>query len=330
MRTLAFDTAVLPPRDRLPTFRKGAANYQVDAVGDPLQFSSRWRLLQLGDLNAIRSSTTPVRYRRDRAMIEADGEDRVAIHYYISGSSEGVLGDDQITAVPGCATVWDLSHPLDLHSKIATELLIVTLPRYMLDEMFSVPMYGCVLGPSPQLALAADQLLWLIDHAEDLPDDGAPHYGRAVRDLFAVAMHPVLQSASETPDPAAEPLFRRMCKLIDEAADRTFNEAAVASALDAPLAEVRRTADRFGGLPLLIERRRLLAAYRLLCDPGVAEPVSAIADRCGFSDPSRFSRLFREVFQATPSDLRRFRVGRLPQWAGAYHVEKDYGTFLTR
>lgn len=104
----------------------------------------------------------------------------------------------------------------------------------------------------------------------------------------------------------------------------------IAQQLAVPTTVVRNTADRFGGLDALVERRRLLAAYRLLRNPDETASIAAIAWRCGFSDPSRFSHRFRQVFSASPTDLRRFRHGTLPKWAGAYHAEKDYGPLISQ
>ena len=83
-----------------------------------------------------------------------------------------------------------------------------------------------------------------------------------------------------------------------------------------------------GGLALLAERRRLFAAYRLLCSPRETHTVEEIALRCGFSSLPQFSRRFRSAFHTSARDLRRFGRGRLPIWAGAYPVEQLYGSLI--
>ncbi|RYF40435.1 MAG: AraC family transcriptional regulator [Cytophagaceae bacterium] len=128
---------------------------------------------------------------------------------------------------------------------------------------------------------------------------------------------------------ASVPLFLRMCRLIDAQPDRNFDEAEIAVELHADMAAVRAVTMVCGSLDELVERRRLLAAYRLLCDPSEAAPIATIAWRCGFRSTSRFNRVFRDVFHATPKDLRRFRRANLPKWAGAYHVERKYGALIS-
>lgn len=54
-----------------------------------------------------------------------------------------------------------------------------------------------------------------------------------------------------------------------------------------------------------VRARRLEACRRDLCDPALAhETISEIARRWGLPNPAHFSRVFRETYGCTPSDLR--------------------------
>lgn len=330
MDVVRFNVAALPPEHRLAAFAAGAKDFQVAAAGDPAHFSTEWHLLKLGDVNAIHSHISPISYRRTRAMIEADGEDRVAVHCYLAGASAGTLDGQPVAVVPGGAMVWDLASPLDVAAETPLEVLIVTLPRHLLTEVLPLASYSCALPPSPELALVTAQIRFMFEHAADLPEDGAAYIGRALRDLVVVAMLPVLGGPDVAEDWVDMPLFRRVCDVIDEDPGRDLTESEVAEQLDVDVDLLLRTADRFGGWPLVVERRRLLSAYRLLCDPSEAAPVSSIAWRCGFDDVSRFHRRFRDVFHASPGRLRQYRYGHLPRWAGAYHIESQYDRLRER
>ncbi|MFV6028859.1 helix-turn-helix domain-containing protein [Streptomyces sp. NPDC056264] len=51
------------------------------------------------------------------------------------------------------------------------------------------------------------------------------------------------------------------------------------------------------------------AACRLLASPRhAALPVSAVAARCGFTNPSHFTRRLRAAYGTTPSEWRRHRT----------------------
>lgn len=59
-----------------------------------------------------------------------------------------------------------------------------------------------------------------------------------------------------------------------------------------------------GGVIRYIQRQRLRAIHAALSDPNEERPIAAIAEACGFYEPSTFSRTFRREFGATPSDVR--------------------------
>ncbi len=64
-------------------------------------------------------------------------------------------------------------------------------------------------------------------------------------------------------------------------------------------------------------RLRLERARELLCDPRFADlPVSEIAARCGFADPSHFARRFRWHFAEAPLQARRSAATLRPSALG--------------
>lgn len=124
------------------------------------------------------------------------------------------------------------------------------------------------------------------------------------------------------------PLLQRIVDLMDAqlSTERTID--AIAAKLGVDPLKVTDVAEHFGGLSLLAERRRLLGAYRMLCDVRETDTVSMIAHRCGFSSLPQFSRRFSSVFRTSASDLRRYGRSHLPSWAGAYQVEKLYSALI--
>ena len=328
MQLITFDTDSVAPAERLATFRAGAPNFRIDPLTEPSDFFARWRLLKLGDVNLIRSWIAPVRYRRDAALIERDGEDRVTIHVRLAGAERGTIDDEEIEAPPGAASVWDLARPLDLSCDTDSGIVILTIPRPMLRDQFGSDRIGGTLMPSAALSLATGEALRLLHRADDLPAAGAPFYGRALRDLFVAAMMPACRS-TDRGRPTAPPLLSRICALIDADLTTPPEADSLAEMFGMADAAVQRTLVKAGGMAALTERRRLLAAYRLLTDPAETASISVIARRCGFADMPRFSRSFRAVFHASASELRRHQGSHLPAWAGAYHVEQSYRALMT-
>ncbi len=328
MPPLTFTTDAVPAEQRLTLFRAGASSYQVDALDDPLGFAARWRVLRLGDLNGLVATVTPVSYLRTAERIAFDGEDRLVFFHVRAGRAHGMLDGVPVDVGQGGAMVWDLSRPLDMRAPGGLSVQAVTLPRFMVEEVMPGVTLSGVIAPSPALALATGHLAFLFDQADALPDDATPFQGRALRDMLAMAMRPLYLDRGGDPSPA--PVLQRIVDHLDRRPAGDWTVALLADALSLSPAEVDGTVERFGGLDDLVERRRLLAAYRLLCDPAETAAVSVIAARCGFTDMPRFSRRFRAVFHTTATDLRLHHRGYLPEWAGAYHLEVSYGALRAR
>lgn len=328
MRPLHFSTGTVPPEQRLDLFRLGARAYQVDTPGDPLAFAADWRVLALGDANAVHAHVSPLIYRRTRERIAADGENRLVFFHIRQGRSIGMLDDRPVLLGPGDAMIWDLSCPLEMHSPDGVETEVVTLPRFMVDEVMPGATLSGVIPASPALTLVVEHFHFLFDRAGDLPDEAAPFQGRALRDMLAMAMQPLYRTRVAGADEWTGPVLQRIIERIDHDLRGMHDPAALATGLSLTVGEVVATLTRFGGVDGLVEQRRLLAAYRLLSNPAETGSVSVIADRCGFTDMPHFSRRFRAVFHTTASDLRLHHRAHLPVWAGAYHIERNYGAMV--
>lgn len=324
MRPLRFSTGTVPPGQRLDLFRLGARSYQVDALGDPLDFAADWRVLALGDANAVHAHVSPLRYRRTRERIAADGENRLVFFHIRQGRCTGMLDDVPVALGPGDAMIWDLACPLEMSSPEGVETEAVTLPRFMVDEVMPGVTLSGVIAPSPALTLTVEHLAFLFDRAGDLPDEAAPFQGRALRDMLAMAMQPLYRARSAGAERHTGPLLQRIVDRIDRELRGQHDPALLGASLSLSVDEVATTVARFGGIDELVERRRLLAAYRVLSDPAETAAISVIAARCGFTDMPHFSRRFRAVFHTTATDLRLHHRAHLPVWAGAYHLELNY------
>lgn len=67
-----------------------------------------------------------------------------------------------------------------------------------------------------------------------------------------------------------------------------------------------------GGVQHYIRRQRLEACHARLRDGTNRGSIAEIASRMGFDDPSQFSRVFRQEFGATPSEVRAAEAGAFP------------------
>lgn len=327
MDVLPFSTDSLPQADRLAAFRRGATDFRVDAIGDPLAFAAQWRLLVTGEINLIESRISPVHYRRTRDDIAADGKDRVAVLMILGGEVVGTINDQPIRVGPGDAMVFDLLRPLDTRAAGPLHTLIATMPRFILEEVLPLPLERSSMGASAELALAVAQIRYLLGHAAGIGAESGMFHGLAVCDLIARALLPATGNV-EGERERATPLLARVHEIIDARLLDPPPLRTVAEALGTTADAVRAITERAGSWSRLIEQRRLIAAYRLLCLSGGALSIGAIAARSGFGSGAHFSRRFRQAFGAAPSDVRARHLGDLPAWAGSYHVAVAYRELL--
>lgn len=322
-----FDTAVLPVAERFPRFAAASPSYRIEVLGDPAAFAAQCVAWRLGDVNIMRARISPVRYRRLPEQIERDGADRLVLFHLTAGRSEGVLDGQPLALGAGDTMLWDLARPLDIGSPDGVETEAVTLPRFLLDDVLPGATWSGRLAASPALTLLLSHLRFLLDHADDVPAAAHAFQGRALRDLIVAAHDPA--GRARTADDRTVPLLQRLLERIDRAPATDWTLPALAAQLGSTPALLTALVDRFGGVEAVVERRRLLAAYRMLGDPAESAAISVIAARCGFTNMPRFSRQFNAAFRTSPRDLRVHHRAELPDWAGAHHLDRAYAAILT-
>jgi AraC-like DNA-binding protein len=323
---LHFDTGVLPAEQRLPIFAASSPSYTIEAVGDPLAFSAQCVAARIGEVNVMRARISPVRYRRTPAQIERDGEDRLVLFYILAGRSAGTIDGRPVAVGPGEAMIWDLSRPLDITSLDGVDTEAITLPRFMVEEVMPGASVGGPLTASPAMAMVVAHLRFLLDHAGEMPAATLPFQARALRDMVVTAHYPTART--RTGDDRTVPMLQRLFGRIDRQPGANWDIAALAAAVGGTVPTLCALLDRFGGVEAVVERRRLLAAYRMLCDPAENANISVIAARCGFTNMPRFSRQFHAAFRTSARDLRTHHRAELPTWAGAYHLDRAYAAIM--
>lgn len=163
--------------------------------------------------------------------------------------------------------------------------------------------------------LVSSFLVGLADELEDDCTGGADgvRLSTAVLDLLTVALAGRLASGSAVPAESHRgALLTRVYAFIDEHLDDpglSPGEIAAAHHISTRyLHKLFETEDTT--VVEWIRRRRLEQCRRHLADPAQrSRPVSVIAGRWGFRDPSYFSRLFRAAYGIPPREYRILQLG---------------------
>jgi len=106
----------------------------------------------------------------------------------------------------------------------------------------------------------------------------------------------------------AASIAERACRAVDHAVEHgpgTVSIREVAAALGISTSHLSRTFRKVTGTTFerYLTERRIELAKRLLLDP--KNNVTQVAERCGFSDPSYFARVFRKVTGVSPREYCR-------------------------
>lgn len=99
-------------------------------------------------------------------------------------------------------------------------------------------------------------------------------------------------------------IFREAAQLVAAEFSRPLTTEEVARRVATSPRQLRRSFSEVGGTSFrsYVRRVRMLRAAHLLAATDL--PVSEIARRVGYREPSQFTKAFKRTYGATPSDLR--------------------------
>ena len=307
-----FSLEGVAPRDRFALWRDSInCLFEVEAEREEREtgFLGEIEAYILGDMALAHTRTQAQSWARTPEIIARDGMDHFMIQIYEKGSmSFRHRGQDRVFAQNGLI-VFDLAQDMRSVSSDMANLSLL-LPRGLIE---------------PHLKSAADR------HLQILPNDENP-MARLLFDhmktLKAVAGDMTLAQAGEAsastaalvtaclngsePEPGAGErgiafalLVRARQRIEENLADPNLTPARVARLSGVSRTRLYEMFEPFGGVQAYIRERRLRLAMRMVVDQRFAlRPISSIAEACGFSNDSAFSRAFRNRFGTTARDMR--------------------------
>ncbi|MFI8367753.1 helix-turn-helix domain-containing protein [Streptomyces sp. NPDC085466] len=311
--TVRFTTDGVPATRRRAYWREALAMTfgSVDmAVPDEVR-SGTIRVAALGRVQAVTVESDPQTARRTRSLIaSSDNEDFVVVKLLSRGGAR-VEQDSRDSAVhPGQLFVYDMARPirLSLPEPFLTRSLVLPRSVLGLGESDVSRITASPLGSDTALGgLLVPFLSRLVDTAEACPEPVGELITRNVVDLLTV-LADEQRGADTTDSPSGvRVLMTRIRAHIDaNLGDPDMSPATIARAHHISVRYLHKlfesediTVSRW------IQRRRLEECRRALSRRSAANvTVAGIAHRWGFSSPSHFSRVFRDVYGVTPAGWR--------------------------
>jgi len=158
---------------------------------------------------------------------------------------------------------------------------------------------------TPQGRLLADYMLLLERNLPNLEPAMAPRLGDAVQGMIEACLVPsrdrLVNASSQINATLMERVRRAVTKHLRSP---SFGFVQLCREAATSRSQLYRLLEHEGGVVRYIQRRRLSAAFTLLCDTASTLSITKIAEMLCFSDNSSFSRAFRREFGMTPGDAR--------------------------
>lgn len=266
---------------------------------------------RLGAVRVTASSSGPGELWRTRRHVTATDDRLVQVLVPTAGRTLGRQGGREALLRPGDLVVADAAKPFRCrHGSFAAVTL--TFDRRLLGVRAADldRVTGTTIRPGEGSAGLVSRVVQDLPHQlGQLTDAGAARLGTTVVDLVAGMVAERVGGPGVRAGSARDtPLLARVLAHIEEhLADPDLSPATVAAAHHVSVRQLHRLFEgRDETVAARIRARRLERCRRDLLDPALAgQTVAAIGARWGLPNPSQLSRLFRQVYGVTPSELRR-------------------------
>lgn len=278
--------------------------WQLDVVRDA---ALKHRMAKLGGPWAVDCRLGGMMGRRGQREISHTDGDYAAVLLVRHGREVFSQGGRQAVVGAGSAVIWDGVRPGECFSEgplvkttlfMPRQLCIEALPR--LDSLVARP-----LATNPSLRLLFNWLRTSMT-SPDLDEDAAATAGRIAIDLLASAIG---ASSNLVLDTKAIRLMEIKAFIESRLGDSSLTVDDIARANAVSTRYLHALFEGTGDTcrEFLMRRRRELA-YQLLVSPAPVS-VTDVAHRCGFDNPSSFSRTFRAAYGISPREARSARPG---------------------
>lgn len=309
-----YRAADVPPATRLDYLRHVIGRTlvpQEHRFDHGPEFDCHLRFGELGAVRITESSAGPgAAVRTGRLIRSSDPE-----VYLVGVVAEGrlLVEQDERQGVlrPGDLTLFDSSRPgRKLYSAMRT--VVVSFPHRLLplppDEvrrLTAVRFAGDEGVGSVVSTLVRDTA----SRMDDVSPAEAGRFGRAVLDLLTVLFASRLDRAADVPhESGRRALLRQVYAFLDQHMDDpALDPGTVAAAHHISVRALHKLFENEPrSLAAWIRTARLDRCRRDLLDPALAHrPVGAIAADHGLTNQAHFSRLFRDAYGCSPTELRR-------------------------
>ena len=311
---LIVDTSTVPGPDRFDYWASAH-----DRVLHPLRlrrpgtdpFTGRIRAHRVGGVTLYRIQGDASTIERTRRLVARHDPEELQVTHLIRGRFRIEQGGRIAVVGAGDVSGYETSHPYQVQSEDAFQLLLFSLPRVLLGgwaDTICARTAVAMDGRAGTPALAGPFLRGLADGVEDgsLDADSAG-LADCLVDIVRLLFTDPPDRASRADSRTSSALFAQVVTYIEaHLGEPALGPRSIGAAHFVSPRQLHKVFQVEGHTVAgWIRARRLDAVCRDLADPALRDrPIHALASARGFIDAPHFSRLFRSTHGCSPGQFR--------------------------
>lgn len=308
-----LDTASSVTRaDDLATFRSAVNSSFVPLRVDQEtsgRFSAKLTSARADGVVFTEVEAAPQLVRRTRETIESGGSGYYKVSLLLSGSSILIQDGREVVMHPGDLSFYDTSRPYSLLFDRSFRNLIMMFPKERLEfpTLLTDTLTAVSLGAQHQLAtVVAPFIAQASPQLSLLPSLARTKLAHTSLELINTMLSAILDVETEPRHPHQQRLQKIYAYIDANLGSPELSPSSIAAAHFISIRHLHALfAEHDTTVSTVIRNRRLERARTDLTDPSLlSRTVAAIAARWGFVDAAHFSRVFKQTYGISPSELR--------------------------
>ena len=309
-----FSTAELPPHRRIEYWNDLTGDAFTPLVTDPVDrraFAGRLTRTQVGAIRLAEARSEPAIVRHSRQHVARTRNASFMLCLQLDGVSVNRQQGREAVLRYGDFHLLDSSRPYEVSFQQFNRMLVLSVPHPELARRMPNPesVVGIAMSGRSGVSGLLSSLLCNFWQQRRTGDETylSPRFSEAILDLVASAYACITATAADGSSIAIARREQIRSYIETHLHDPALTPGSVAAAVHLSPRRLHQLFEADGEtVGAYILRRRLEECARAMGDAAQrSRTVTEIAFLHGFNNASHFGRVFRERYQATPSDYRR-------------------------
>jgi AraC-like DNA-binding protein len=282
-------------------------DFEVPQFAKDLPFFSRSEIYGLPDVTLSRVQSSASRFARTIKTMARHGMDQILVVCYTRGHFTMTAAGQTKRVEAGAMTFIDLSQEITIEAPIV-ENVSLAVSRRKLEAMvpFLDDAHGFVREADPLTTILRGVMEGLMDQGPAIAVADASAVAGAIIQMAAACLEPLSRQRVETSSGrSAVSLVSIKAAIERRLSDPELRPLTLLDEFGITRSTLYRLFEPLGGVSAYITERRLHYAFRQMTDAAQPRPrISQLAFDLGFSQPSAFTRAFKDFFGMSPKDVR--------------------------